>query len=126
MTKETIREQAITIAKLLSDKKGYDVQIIDVEAQTALFDYIIVATAESYIHLSALAHYAADKLDEMNVRRKNKIESLHENPWILLDCGYMIVHLLNSEAREFYRLEKIWGEGEKIFDSSLSESGVMS
>ena len=118
MTKEKIREYSLGIAETISDKKGRDVIVIDVEEVTPLFDYMVIATADSQLHLNALMGFVEDKMDQLDINRVNRKNLFADSPWILIDCGFIVVHLFNKEARDFYSIEKLWADGKVIFNDS--------
>ncbi len=115
MTKDKIKGYSLTLADLLSEKKGIDVVVIDVESVTPLFDFLIISSATSILHLKALARYIDDKLQEFHIRKYHPIDYTGESPWILIDCGFLVIHLFLEEARDFYSLEKLWVDGQKIY-----------
>ncbi len=118
MTKQEVQEYSLIIADLLSEKKAQNVLVIDVEKETPLFDFLIVADTDSFIHLNALANFVKDKMDELKIKKLNPTNSFDENPWVLIDCGFMVIHLFSEEARSFYSLEKLWAGGTVIYDSA--------
>lgn len=102
------KEMAETIQKILDDKKGIDIQVINLEGKTVLADYFVLATGTSTPHIRALS-------DEVQLKMKNDhdIEASHaegyqSGRWILLDYGNVIVHVFHAEDRAFYSLEKLW------------------
>ncbi|MDH4128978.1 MAG: ribosome silencing factor [Spirochaetota bacterium] len=125
MTKEKIKEYSLKIADTLFEKKGRDIMVIDVEAVTPYFSYIIIATADSFLHLNALSKFVADTLDELKIKKINPSDSFTESPWILKDCGFLVIHILNEEARTFYSLEKLWADGQVIYDSTISDKEII-
>ncbi|MDH5681184.1 MAG: ribosome silencing factor [Spirochaetota bacterium] len=126
MTKETLRGYSVEIAQLLSDKKAGNVRVIDVESVTPFFDFIIIASAESFVQINALGRYVKDKLDEFKMRRLHPLDLSVETPWLLIDCGDIVIHIFNEEARDFYNLEKLWAEGSLVeFESVKKDEAVI-
>jgi ribosome-associated protein len=125
MTKEQAKDYSNKIAEALESKKGHDVMVIDVEKVTPHFDFLVIASAESFPHLSALASFVAKKLSEYNIKKRSSIKDYHENPWILVDCGFMVIHLFTNEARDFYDLEKLWVEGDVIYGTPRYQYKVL-
>ena len=87
--------------------KGEDIKIIDLQSQSALADYMIVATGTSSRHIAALASKLKDRLEARGVKGI-KIEGLAQSDWVAIDTGDIIVHLFREEVREFYNIEKMW------------------
>ena len=120
ITKETLKGFTLEIAQVLNEKKADHVKIIDVESVTPFFDYIIIASAESFVQINALGRYVKDKLDELKVKRLHPLDLSVETPWLLIDCGDIVIHIFNHEAREFYNLEKLWAEGSEVPIESIT------
>lgn len=110
-------EQAVETAKILSDKKASDIKVIEIGDISVLADYMVIATGRSSTQVKALADTVEEKLDLMGVSVSH-IEGYRSNSWILLDYVYVIVHVFNDEARQFYDLERLWQDGKDIDISS--------
>lgn len=100
------------IADRLCEKKGRDVVVIDVAQKTVIADCFVIAGAGSTTAVKAMADYVDEKLS-----KDYGIEPLRRDispKWAVLDYGDVIVHIQHVEAREFYRLEKLWDNGDNI------------
>lgn len=115
MTLEQNLKHAQELAKLLEDKKGTGVTVLDVSAKTPIADLFVVASADSFIHSKALEDYASDFLNKAGYKRLNPVNTFAENPWILLDYGDIIVHIFKGEARAYYEIERLWFDAKKIY-----------
>lgn len=104
----TPKELADIIEKILDDKKGIDIQVIDIEGKTILADYFIVVTGTSTPHVRALSGEVEVKLKDEHHIQANHIEGFESAKWILMDYGNVIVHIFQAEDRAFYSLEKLW------------------
>lgn len=96
------------ICKVLDDNKAIDVTVIDLADKTSFSDHMIIASGTSQRHLLALGDYiqiAANKLGHSYVRIEGKENGAD---WILVDLGYIIVHLFRPETRQLYDLESMW------------------
>ncbi len=111
-SKET---QALEIAKILEDGKGEDVAVLDVSELNSWTDYFVIATIHSSAHWQGLAKqikdYTKENDIEIHVTNQKKPDG---DDWNLIDLGYVVVHLMSKDAREFYELEKLWHAGRKI------------
>ena len=96
----------ISAARAMNDNKASDIVVLDVRKTSPLSDYIIIATALSRPHLEALEDKLAEALENAGVRvhHRNRPQS---DLWRVLDFGGLIVHLMVSEARELYALERL-------------------
>ena len=100
-------------ARALSDKKGREIQVLEIGDLTTLADYFVICTAGSSTHVKTLTdavEAAADAVDEPVLRR----EGHRSGSWVLLDYGCVIVHVFQDEARKFYDLERLWSDAEVI------------
>lgn len=114
-------KQAAEIAKIASEaldsKKGLDVNVLAVGKQTVLADYFVIATGTSSTHVKALADEAEFKLKEAGYVCGH-IEG--HGDWKLLDYHSVIVHVFTKEAREFYKLEKLWNDAELLSEEETN------
>ncbi len=95
------------ILKSLEDTKAEDIVSIDIQGKSSLADYVVIASAHSQRHISAIAAYLLSTWKNNGCGRA-RIEGLSEGDWVLIDTGDIIVHLFRPEIRLFYNLEKIW------------------
>lgn len=120
-TQEQAVKDAALMAKIaaeaLDSKKGLDVTVLSVARQTVLADYFVIATGTSSTHVKALADEAEFKLKEAGFDCGH-IEG--HGDWKLLDYHSVIVHVFTKEAREFYKLEKLWADAEAIDGEEIS------
>lgn len=96
------------IEQSLDADKAMDVVTINLDDQSALADYMIIATGTSTRHVSALAIKLREKL-EARGHKNIRIEGLPQSDWVVLDAGDVIVHIFRTEVRSFYNMEKMWG-----------------
>lgn len=95
------------IEQSLDADKAEDITIIDLQSQSALADYMVVATGTSSRHIAALANKLKDRLETRGIKGI-RIEGLAQSDWVAIDTGDIIVHLFREEVREFYNIEKMW------------------
>lgn len=101
------------IANLIKSKKGYDIKIIDLRKVSTIADFFIICSADSDRQVKAIAEEIEDKLLEQRIKCSNK-EGYETLNWILLDYFDVIVHVFKNEARNYYNLEKFWGDAPVI------------
>ncbi len=101
------------IRTLAEDKKAEDILILDIAKISSIAHYFIIAHGNSDRHVKAVASHM---MDEMKRRKMPAfhVEGLAEGKWVLLDFGSVMVHMFYKETREFYGLERLWGEAKKI------------
>lgn len=105
---------AMLAARTALENRGYDVQILDTRKDTPLFDYFVIATGTSRRQLHAMSDEIELKLKtELNDQRLG-LEGYRESEWIVLDYGDVVIHLFDSESRDYYRLEDLWGDAPRV------------
>ena len=115
---KTAKELALMAARALSDKKGREIQVLEIGDLTTLADYFVICTAGSSTHVKTLTdavEAAADDVGEPVLRR----EGHRSGSWVLLDYGCVIVHVFQDEARKFYDLERLWSDAEVVDISDM-------
>ena len=103
---------AYKIAKILDDKKGRDITLIDIAEKTIIADFFVIASAFSTTAVRALT----DIVDE-ELSKKMGIEPLRRDidpSWACVDYGSVILHVQLEETRDFYNLERLWSNGENV------------
>jgi ribosome-associated protein len=119
MKKLTTLGKKRLVIEALDDIKAHDIQAIDVRKVTSIFDWIIVASADSARQTKALARHVRDRLRE-NGSSVIGVEGEEGGEWILVDAGDVVAHVMQPEARSYYNLEELWGEGrfDKLVNST--------
>ncbi len=107
---QTILETAVRAADA---KKALDIEVINLIGLSSIADYFLIVSGSNDRQVSAITMEIEDKLAEQGVEPKHK-EGIRGGRWIALDYGDIIVHVFHQEEREFYGLEKIWAEGERL------------
>lgn len=105
------------IVKILDEKKATDIVALEISSLTVVADYFVIASATSNTHLKALADEVEYRLGLEGIE-PNHIEG-KATGWILLDYGMTVVHLFQTEAREYYNLERLWDDGARLDISHL-------
>jgi len=95
-------------------KKGTDIVLLDVEESFLLSDIFVIATGSSRPHVQALADHVEEKLKEHADIKPLRVEGRSEAEWVLIDYGDIIVHLFQGAPREYYSLERLWGDSERV------------
>ena len=101
------KELKETILNSLEDIKAVNPVAIDVQNISSLTDFMVIASGTSNRHLAAMSERVLEGLKENNVSGIS-IEGQGGDEWLLVDAGDVIIHLMSSDAREFYDLESLW------------------
>ncbi len=109
----TSLELAKKTAAILDNKKADQINVIKIEDISSLADYFVIASGGSSTHVRSLADELEEKLKAEGVTPA-RIEGYRSNSWILLDYSSVVVHVFTQEARDFYDLDRLWADGEKI------------
>ncbi len=109
----TSKEVAIAATRALDAKKGVGIKLIRVDDVSSLADYFLICTGNSNTHVKTLCDEAEFVLEELGEKMLGR-EGHRGNTWELLDFGSVVIHVFTEEARAFYDLERLWGDGEQI------------
>ena len=107
--------------KAIDDKMGDDIIVLDIREVSIISEYFIIASANNSNQLKAIADFTQEKLAALGMRVRH-IEGVQSARWILLDFGHIIIHLFCKEEREYYRLDKLWGDAVQISPEELNET----
>lgn len=105
---------ALAAARTADENLGQDIVVLDVRKLSPLFDYFVIATGSSRRQMHAMSEEIDHKLeDDLNDRRMS-IEGYDTSQWILLDYGSVVIHLFDNQSRDYYALENLWAESERV------------
>jgi len=99
-----------SIARLLLEKKALDVLLLDLRKITMTTDYFIMATGESDTHVRAIADHIINETEKRKDLKPWHVEGYEMAQWILIDYVDFVVHVFQLAAREYYNLERLWGD----------------
>ena len=105
------------ISEIIFTKKGFNVVAIDLRKLVTFTDYFVICSADSDTQVKAIADQVDKTLSDEGIKCWHK-EGLKALSWVLLDYVDVVVHIFKKDAREFYNLEKLWGDApsEKMSD----------
>ena len=95
------------IVESLEDLKAVNPVVIDVKKVSTFTDYMVIASGTSNRHITAISEKVIESLKENKILGV-KVEGQLGDDWLLVDAGDVIVHLMSSDARDFYDLESLW------------------
>lgn len=106
-------EIAEIIVKTLDNKKARDIKLLKTRDLTILADYFVICSAGSTVQMKALSDEVETKLKGEG-EQPRRLEGHRSGGWILIDYACVVVHLFLQETREFYMLERLWGDAEDV------------
>ncbi|MBQ8513183.1 MAG: ribosome silencing factor [Clostridia bacterium] len=95
------------IVSVLDSKKARDIKLLHVEKQTIIADYFVICTGSSRTQIRSIADEVEYKLSAYGIGPVH-VEGADTGIWVLADYNSVILHVFNSESREFYKLEKLY------------------
>lgn len=104
-----LEELQALVIRVLDDMKAQDVRVLDVRGKSTITDVMVIATGTSTRHVKSLA-------DNVAVQAKNAgeqplgTEGERDSEWMLVDLNDVVVHVMTPATRDFYNLEKLWGD----------------
>lgn len=110
-TRAAIQTAARRAALLCLDNKARDVVMLDLKGVSDMTDFFIIASGTSDTHVRSTAQHVMDELRKEGVRVEH-VEGLEQGRWVLLDYVDFVVHVFHPTLRQFYQLERLWGDAE--------------
>ena len=116
--KVILSKETREVVKSLSDKHAEKIVALNLGASTTLADTFILATANSDVHMNTLMETAKDALEGLSL--PVRVEGANSSRWRLIDAGNIVVHIFSRQGRDFYGIERIWGDAETfVFEEDV-------
>lgn len=113
--------------ELLFDRKASDVTLLDLRGLSTATDFFLIASGRSDTQVTAIAEHLVQEMEQEGIRA-GSVEGLRGGRWVLVDYFDFVVHVFHPAARDFYQLERLWGDApthqltpEDAADSAQSE-----
>ncbi len=116
-TPEALAEEIFAI---LDSKKAHNIKVLRVNDQTVITDYFVICTGNSTTHVKSLGGELEYKLGLCHVDPAH-YEGRDNGAWVVLDYSSVMVHIFNRETRDFYKLEKLYGDAEEVSMTGIDE-----
>jgi len=97
-----------------ADKKGMDIRVLDLRQIASFTEFFIVASGANQRQVQAIADEITEQMKKQLNSRPSRVEGYNSGEWVLLDFGDFIVHVFDKDAREFYDLERLWRDAQKV------------
>ncbi len=105
-----VREAALAA----DDKKGADTIILDVGEVFAVSDYFVITSGNNPRQVHAITVEIEDRVKAAGGPSPLRIEGGESREWVLMDYGAFVVHVFNQTQRDFYQLERLWGDRPRL------------
>lgn len=104
------------------EKKARDVTVMDMRKVSGVADYFVIGTGDSDLQIKAVADAIRERIREQCAERPWHTEGTNNWQWVLLDYVDVVAHIFHSEKRDFYNLERLWGDapGEQVAEDGAS------
>jgi ribosome-associated protein len=113
---------AYKIADLALDKKAKQIIVMDLNGMTGIADFFVLMSGDSDTQIKAIADHIVRELKGQKIRVYHK-EGYNSLRWVLLDYVDVVVHVFKPKTREFYGLERLWGDAKIDFVMDIENAG---
>ena len=107
------------VVDALLDRKAVDPVVLDLRGLSSATDYFVIVSGTSDAHVRGMAQHLVTALAPVGVE-PHHVEGLQQGRWVLLDYVDFVVHVFHPELRDFYQLERLWGDAPVV---AAGESG---
>lgn len=107
------KEKVLKLVEVLDGKKAKDIVALKVAELTVITDYFVIATGTGATQVKALAGEAAEKMSQTGCPPL-RVEGLNSATWALMDFGGVMLHIFDAKTREFYGLEGLWSDAQRV------------
>ncbi len=111
------------VVEALADRKAVDTLVLDLRGLCAATDYFVIVSGTSNAHVRGMADHLMTALAPRGVA-PHHVEGLAQGRWVLLDYVDFVVHVFHPELREFYQLERLWGDAPVVAADDAGTTGV--
>lgn len=107
------KAKAVLSAVAAKEKKASDILILELKGLSPIADYFLICSGVTARQVKAVAEAVEEKLSKETIHPSH-IEGLPDAHWVLMDYGDLVVHIFDEYTRQYYELEKLWGDAPKI------------
>lgn len=115
-TKRTLKK----VCEAVEGKKGHDIAVLDVRDIASFTSYLVICDGRNQRQIQAICDSVVAKLKREDGLKPSHIEGYREAGWVLIDYLDFVVHIFSPEARNFYRLDKLWSDGVRLEPQALT------
>lgn len=107
-------ELAKIAATAADDKKATDILVLDLTDKSDVCDYFVICSVTNNPMLDAVVEEIEEKVRKNCGEKPLSVEGRARSTWVLIDYGAVVIHVFREETREFYRLERLWGDAPHV------------
>ena len=111
------------VVDALADRKAIDTVVLDLRGLSSATDYFVIVSGTSDAHVRGMADHLATALAPAGVK-PHHVEGLEQGRWVLLDYFHFVVHVFHPELRDFYQLERLWGDAPVVASGDAGGTGT--
>ena len=111
---EEIDPEVQLAVRCAADKKGLDIRVLDLRQVASFTEFFVIASGTNQRQVQAIADEITEQLKKQLDVRAIRVEGHSAGEWVLIDFGDFIVHVFDRDAREFYDLERLWRDAQKV------------
>ncbi len=107
------RKLAQWAAELALEKNSLDTALLQVGKISIIADYFLIATGKTAVQVHSICDYIMENLKEAGYSLL-RLEGYREGWWVVLDYGFLVIHIFQPDARAYYNLERLWGKAPEV------------
>lgn len=113
MTEQEVEMYVKATVESLEDQRATDIEVLHVAKLTSMADYFVICTGGSTTHIRSLSERVEHDMEVEYGIRPQHIEGYSDANWVLMDYGFMVVHIFHRDTRQFYSLNRLWSGAEQ-------------
>ncbi|HLZ46508.1 MAG TPA: ribosome silencing factor [Gemmatimonadales bacterium] len=116
-----MKTELAQVVDALVDRKAVDPVVLDLRGLSSATDYFVIVSGTSDAHVRGMAQHVVESLAPAGIE-PHHVEGLAQGRWVLLDYVDFVVHVFHPELREFYQLERLWGDAPVVAASDADSA----
>lgn len=113
MTSHSLRPEIRWAVEAAQDKQAVDITVLNLTGASAFAEYFLLCSGSSQPQIKAISDAIEERLDREGIHLAHR-EGKSTAEWVLLDYGYFVAHIFSERAREYYDLERLWRNAERV------------
>jgi ribosome-associated protein len=113
MKHRPVPEPIVAAVEAAEEKQAVDLVLLDLGEHASFTDYFLISSARNSRQSQAICDEIQQQLARVGCRAVH-MEGYHQGEWILMDYGFLVVHIFSEKARSFYDLERLWRTARKV------------